>query len=105
MINEINSDELKDKLSKKENIILIDCREQSEWEAGHINGAKLIPLSEFEKRFSECGSADTQIIVHCRSGKRSLKACMVLQSNGYENLTNLSGGIMGWEESGHEVIK
>ena len=105
MINEINSQELKEKLDKKENIILIDCREQDEWDAGHIGAAKLIPLSEFEKRFSECGSSDAEIVLQCRSGKRSLNACMILQNNGYENLTNLSDGILGWEGNGYEVTK
>lgn len=105
MINEINSMQLKEKQDSGENFILIDCREQDEWDAGHIDGAKLIPLSEFEQRYAEVGATDATIIVQCRSGKRSLTACMILQNNGYENLTNLSGGILGWQENGFEVIK
>ena len=105
MIKEINSEELKAKLDKGENIILIDCREQSEWDAGHIEAAKFIPLSEFEKRFAEAGPTNAEIIIQCRSGKRSLNACMLLQNEGYENLTNLAGGILGWEENGYKVKK
>jgi len=104
MINEIDSKELKEKLDRGENIILIDCREQEEWDDGHIAAAKLIPLSEFEQRYAEVGPTDAQIIVQCRSGKRSLNACMILQNNGYENLTNLAGGILGWAEHGYEVV-
>lgn len=105
MIKEMNSSELKEKLDKNENIILIDCREQDEWDAGHIEAAKLIPLSEFQARTNEAGSSKDEIIIQCRSGKRSLDACMMLQNLGYENLTNLSRGILGWIENGYEVKK
>lgn len=105
MIKEISSQELSERLKNKENIILIDCREQDEWDAGHIGGAKLIPLSEFEKRHAEVGPTDAEIILQCRSGKRSMNACMMLQNNGWENLTNLSDGILGWQANGFEVVK
>lgn len=105
MIKEINSQELKQKLDNGENIILIDCREKDEWDAGHIDSAKLIPLSEFEQRHSEVGPTDAEIIIQCRSGKRSMNACMMLQNNGWEKLTNLSDGILGWQENGYEVKK
>lgn len=105
MINEINSQELNERIKNNENIILIDCREQDEWDAGHIAAAKLIPLSEFEKRHAEVGATDAEIILQCRSGKRSMNACMMLQNNGWENLTNLSDGILGWQANGFEVVK
>lgn len=105
MIKEMDSKELKAKLDAGENIILVDCREQDEWDAGHIPSAKFIPLSEFEQRYSEVGAPDANIIMQCRSGKRSLNACMILQNNGYENLTNLSDGILGWAENGFEIEK
>jgi rhodanese-related sulfurtransferase len=105
MIKEINSQELNEKLKNKENIVLIDCREQDEWNAGHIADATLIPLSEFEQRHAEVGAMDAEIILQCRSGKRSLNACMILQNNGWENLSNLSDGILGWQASGLEVVK
>lgn len=105
MIKEINSQELKEKLEKGEDIILVDCREQDEWDAGHIEAAKFIPLSELEQRHAEVGPTDAQIIMQCRSGKRSMNACMILQNNGWENLTNLSDGILGWQGNGYEVKK
>ncbi len=105
-IKSITSEELKSKLDKNEELILVDCREQDEWDAGHIEEARLIPLSVLEERFSELNEyKDKQIIMQCRSGKRSLNACHFLEEQGYSNLTNLEGGILGWGELGYKIIE
>lgn len=105
MINSMDVLELKEKMDKGEKIILIDCREQDEWDAGHIPGAKFVPLSRFQELYkSELPSdKDAQIIMQCRSGKRSLNACMFLQGEGYEDLINLEGGILAWQENGFPI--
>lgn len=104
MIKSINAKELKDKLDNGEELILVDCREQAEWDEDHIPNAIFMPLSTFQENFSKLDS-NAQIIMQCRSGKRSLSACQILQENDYENLTNLEGGILGWKELGYEVTK
>lgn len=58
-----------------------------------------IPLGEIQTRIDEFPK-DKNIIVGCRSGKRSMNACMFLKMQGYENVQNLEGGIMGWEQNG-----
>ncbi len=106
MIKSIQATELKAKLDNKEEIILIDCREQGEWDAGHISDAKFVALSKLEEVFNaELPNKDAQIIMQCRSGKRSLNACIFLQGEGYLDLTNLEGGIMGWQDEGYEVVQ
>lgn len=107
MINSMNVSELKTKIDKKENHILIDCREQGEWDEGHIASAIFIPLSEFTNKWNEfLTDADKEktIVLQCRSGRRSLSACQILLSEGFENLYNLEGGIMAWEQQGYEVV-
>jgi rhodanese-related sulfurtransferase len=105
MIKSIHSPELKAKLDNNEELILIDCREQGEWDAGHIKAAKFVALSKLEEVFeTEIPNKDAQIIFQCRSGKRSLNACMFLQGEGYSDLTNLEGGILGWQGEGYEVV-
>lgn len=107
MISSMNVTELKNKIEKKEEHILIDCREQDEWDAGHISSALFVPLSQFGEKFSQyLTDADKEktIILQCRSGRRSLNACQILMSEGFENLFNLEGGIMAWEENGYEIV-
>ncbi|MBT3585358.1 MAG: rhodanese-like domain-containing protein [Halobacteriovoraceae bacterium] len=105
MIKSIDSNELKTKLDKGEDVVLIDCREQGEWDDGHIGAAKLLPLSQLVDRYSELESKDAELIFQCRSGKRSMDACMFLLEKGYTNLTNLEGGILGWAENGFETTQ
>jgi rhodanese-related sulfurtransferase len=101
MIKEIEVDELKSKLEKGEKFYFIDCREQEEWDEAHIEGATLIPLSVFPQNYEEVlKDKSAQIVVQCRSGKRSMNACMFLLSKGYSDLNNLEGGIMAWSAAG-----
>jgi rhodanese-related sulfurtransferase len=104
MIKTINVEELKKKLENGEELLLVDCREQEEWNDGHISKAILLPLSEFQDRFKELNQ-DATIIMQCRSGKRSLNACQILLENDYEDMTNLEGGIMAWIEKGYDITK
>ncbi len=102
MIKTMNVEELKQKMDDKANIVLVDCREQDEWDNGHIPGALFIPLSELEDRFTQLKPND-EIIMQCRSGVRSLKACQFLLEQDFENLTNLEGGILDWESKGFPI--
>ena len=61
-----------------------------------------IPLGEIQERISEFPK-DKMIIVGCRSGKRSMNACMFLKMQGFENVKNLEGGILNWVETGMPV--
>lgn len=87
-----------------EDIVVVDCREQMEWDEGHLPGAIFIPLSEFMSRFSEL-KEDAEIIMQCRSGRRSLTACQILLEHDYEDMANLEGGILDWVAHGYEVVK
>ncbi len=80
---------------------LLDVRQPREYEAGHIPGAKLIPLGELEYRYGELDN-DRGIIPYCRSGHRSMAASILLCGLGFENVYNLNGGIRKWD---YEVVK
>lgn len=105
MIKECFVSELKAKLDTKENFVLVDCREAPEWNEAHIEGAKLLPLSILDQKYTEVlPDKNAQIVVQCRSGARSMRACMFLMSQGYTNLANLETGIMGWLQAGLPVV-
>jgi rhodanese-related sulfurtransferase len=106
MINTMNVTELNQKLTAGENIILIDCREQNEWDEAHIAQARFIPLSNFAAELANFSDTpkDAIIVCQCRSGKRSLQAAMHLQNEGYENLFNLEGGILAWNEENFPTV-
>jgi rhodanese-related sulfurtransferase len=104
MIKECTVSDLKEKLDNKANIILIDCREEDEWAQGHIEGARLMPLSHFEvKSLPLLADKNAEIVVQCRSGARSLNLCQYLASHHFTNLTNVRGGIIAWNNSGFPI--
>lgn len=93
----ITVEELKQKLDSGEKINLIDCREPHEYEEANLGG-RLVPLGKFQTMdLDELENLkDEEVIVHCRSGKRSTMACMILDQMGFTNATNLEGGILAW---------
>jgi phage shock protein E len=84
-------------LQVDQSINLIDVRELHEFNAGHIDGAQLIPLGTIEDNFAlYIPQKDTKIYVYCRSGNRSAEAAKKLVSMGYTNVFDI-GGIITWE--------
>ncbi|MFX3635545.1 MAG: rhodanese-like domain-containing protein [Candidatus Pristimantibacillus sp.] len=94
MHNEITPEEVEARLKNGEKLNLIDVREADEWESGHIKEARSIPLSELQERFAELEKGEDLIMV-CRSGGRSGKACDFLEEQGY-SVTNMVGGMLQW---------
>lgn len=104
-IKHMDAVELKSLIDQNEELILVDCREQDEWDAGHIAEAEFFPLSKLKESNIPNYDKSKKIVLQCRSGKRSMAAAEILLDHGYEDLTNLDGGIMGWEAEGYPVTK
>ena len=75
--------------------LLVDVREQNEYDDAHIPGSILLPLSEFAQRYEELPK-DKPLIMQCRSGARSGQATEFLLQNGYSDVVNMAGGILAW---------
>jgi rhodanese-related sulfurtransferase len=94
-MKEISVTELKKLIDDKADFQLIDVREEHEFDEVNINGT-LIPMGEVMDRMNEI-SKTKQVVVHCRSGKRSATVINALESqHGYTNLYNLKGGILAY---------
>jgi len=83
-------------------VVLIDVREPEEYAAGHIPGVTLIPMGEVPERLDEIPT-DKTVITYCRSGNRSGQVMQFLQQQGYDNVHNMEGGIIAWEQAGLPV--
>lgn len=84
-------------LEQDPKVVLLDVRESHEYDIVHIEGARLIPLSELPFRTNELDTADT-VVVHCHHGPRSQQAVKILQRFGFKKLKHLHGGIDAWAE-------
>ncbi|HLF15153.1 MAG TPA: rhodanese-like domain-containing protein [Bacteroidota bacterium] len=81
-------------------VVLLDVRTREEYdgELGHLRDAILIPVQELQSRLSELDShRGKNILIYCRSGRRSLVAADILQKNGHE-VINVEGGMVEWNE-------
>ncbi len=94
---EITPLELKEKIDRGDEFILVDVREPEEFAIGRIPGSQLIPLRTVPERLHELSSAD-EIVVHCRSGVRSGKVVELMKQAGYRKVKNLVGGILQWSD-------
>jgi rhodanese-related sulfurtransferase len=82
--------------------LLVDVRQQLEYDQGHIPGVRLIPLGELKTRYQEIPK-DTTVILTCRSGRRSARAAEFLREQGYDNIHNMAGGILAWKQAGYRT--
>jgi adenylyltransferase/sulfurtransferase len=82
-------------LSSQSPPLVLDVREPWEWELGHIQGAKLIPIQQLADRLTELDS-ERETVVYCKVGARSAWACDLLIARGFRQVSNLEGGILAW---------
>tara|TARA_R100001143_G_scaffold61071_1_gene61167 strand:- start:12255 stop:12575 length:321 start_codon:yes stop_codon:yes gene_type:complete len=95
-MKEITVEKLKEKIDQNEPFLLLDVREPFEAHISNIDtNSCLIPLDDLSDRINELDK-EQEIIVLCRSGSRSSKACEMLEENGFSNVANLKGGINDW---------
>lgn len=85
-------------------LVVLDVREQTEWDAGHVEGAVHVPLMDLPERVGELAASDgAQTLVVCRVGGRSAQATGWLAQQGIEAV-NLEGGLLEWEAAGRPLI-
>lgn len=88
--------DLKAALDAGEKLRLIDVREADEWAKVKIEGAELIPLTEFQRRAPQELDPEEKIVLYCHHGMRSARAQGFLKGLGYQKVINLTGGIDAW---------
>lgn len=93
------------KIDTGEKVTVVDVRTKEEYkEDGYIKGALLMPLQELDKHFRHLDK-EADIIVYCRSGKRSAAASEKLVASGFKKVSNMTGGMLEWKAKGYPVAK
>ena len=99
----ISPKQLSERLNKGEKLKFIDVREPVEYEIARVEKAELLPLSRFNE-WIETLKPEDEIVVMCHHGVRSANVCMYLAQNGFENVSNLEGGIDFWSIEIDETV-
>jgi len=102
-ISEIDATQARERIESGEPVVL-DVREQDEWDEGHIPGAVHIPRGHLESRIERLApDAARPVVVYCSQGNRSVFAAKTLEELGYEDVVSLAGGFTDWKRNGFPV--
>jgi sulfur-carrier protein adenylyltransferase/sulfurtransferase len=105
-IEQLDPADARDELARGD-AVLIDTREQHEWDEAHLEGATLVPPDTVAERIEEVVPDRSQrVLLYCRVGNRSARAADVLESRlGYEDVASIDGGIRAWQKAGLPVVE
>jgi len=93
-------------LLNRQDALIVDVRDQAEFEAGHLPQAKHIPLKDVAERSAELKKfIKRPLIVVCQTGNRSKSALEAFRKSGFENVFNLDGGYAAWQQAGQPVSR
>lgn len=103
-IKECTISDIKQKLDNNEDFILIDVREDHEWQNGHIPKAIHLGRGIIERDIATVvKNTNYEIVLYCGGGFRSALSAYNLQKMGYTNVTSMNGGVRGWKEAGYQL--
>lgn len=94
-IKQISATELQARIQNEQSLFLLDVREPNEFQYARIDNSVLIPLNQIPQRLGELDPQQEMVVI-CHHGVRSQQACMYLVNSGFENVSNLTGGIDAW---------
>lgn len=100
---DVTVEQAKSLIESKPYLIILDVRTQEEYDSGHIKRAILIPIDELENRLDELSKND-ELLVYCRTGRRSSNAMNNLQANGFTKIFHMNDGITGWIQAGYPTL-
>jgi rhodanese-related sulfurtransferase len=94
---EIEPRDVHEQLSGDDELLMLDCRTQDEWDICHIAGSTLLPLQEMSLRIAELEQyRHTPIVVYCHKGARSMIITRLLRHSGFTHVQSMAGGIDRW---------
>jgi rhodanese-related sulfurtransferase len=103
VIKQVTPSEVQEMRARGEPVVLVDIREQNEWNLGHVPDAIYIGRGVLEREVEKRVPRDAKVVLYCASGNRSALAARVMEEMGYTDVASMSGGIRDWVAAGGEV--
>jgi rhodanese-related sulfurtransferase len=105
-VHETTVDEIKSRLDRGDKFVLVDVREESEWQKDHLPGAIHMSKGVIERDVEhKVPDLNTEMVLYCGGGFRSALAADNLQKMGYTNVISMDGGVRGWREKNYSMTK
>ena len=104
-IREVSVRQIKARVDQRDEFLLVDVREESEWAAGHLPGAVHLGKGVIERDIeTRIHDLNAEIVLYCGGGYRSALAADTLQKMGYRNVVSMDDGFRGWKEAGYPIV-
>ncbi|HZS99324.1 MAG TPA: rhodanese-like domain-containing protein [Terriglobales bacterium] len=105
-VRETTVDEIKSRLDRGDKFVLVDVREESEWQKDHLPGAIHMSKGVIERDVEQkVPDLNAEMVLYCGGGFRSALAADNLQKMGYTNVISMDGGVRGWREKNYPMTK
>ena len=105
-VHETTVDEIKSRLDRGDKFVLVDVREESEWQKDHLPGSIHMSKGVIERDVEQkVPDLNAEMVLYCGGGFRSALAADNLQKMGYTNVISMDGGVRGWREKGYPMTK
>jgi rhodanese-related sulfurtransferase len=105
-VPETTVDEIKSRLDRGDKFVLVDVREESEWQKDHLPGAIHMSKGVIERDIEQkVPDLNAEMVLYCGGGFRSALAADNLQKMGYKNVISMDGGVRGWRDKGYPMTK
>lgn len=102
-VTQVTAREVQDRMANGDEIVLIDIREQNEWNLGHAESAIYIGRGVLESQIESRVPRDADVVLYCASGNRSALGAQTLTQMGYTKVASMAGGFRDWVASGGAV--
>src|SRR6476620_9235456 len=103
-IEEVTPEQVRDIPDRKERVIYLDVREPNEWNLGRLPGAVHLPRGNLETKVEALIDRGQRVVIYCARGNRSALAALTMKQMGYENVSSMARGFIGWADIGGEVV-
>ena len=102
-IKEVSPAEVKRMRERRDEVVVVDVREDREWNLGHVPGALHMSRGTLEGKIEQVVPRERALVLYCAGGNRSALAADMLRQMGYANVSSMSGGFKGWVDVGGDV--
>ena len=102
-IEEVTPEQVRDMQARNERVVYLDVREPNEWNLGRIPHAIHLPRGNLETKVEGIIDRKQKVVIYCARGNRSALAALTMKQMGYENVTSMARGFVGWADINGEV--
>ena len=103
-IDEVTPEQVRDMQARNESVVYLDVREPNEWNLGRMPQAIHLPRGNLEGKVEGLIDRNQKVVVYCARGNRSALAALTMKQMGYENVSSMARGFLGWADIGGEVV-